>query len=92
MKEGSRLRETNGSYIALDLSISVCEDSILGLESRFALSLELVSLDLLPEKVISMDSCSLGNIEYTPLLLLYETLCMQKVFNCLFNVHRNIQG
>lgn len=37
--------------------------------------------DLLPDKIISMDSSSLGNGKYTPLLLVYETLYLQRSLN-----------
>ena len=33
---------------------------------------------------------SLGNVKYAPLLLLHETLYLQKVFNCLCNIHMGI--
>lgn len=82
MGEGSGLREAVGTILHcksivenLPLApICVCEDSVLGHKSRFALSPELVSMDLLPDEIISMDPGSLGNVKYAPLLLLYENL------------------
>lgn len=70
--------------------VCVYEDSVLGHELGLALSPELAALHLLTDKIMSIDSSSLGNIFYAPLLLWYETSYLLKSFNCLCNVHMYI--